>query len=245
MTDDTRQFHERNQSMIETMAHDSAFQDTNRLWFNQSFQYEYSYHFTWMGLPIIQYPQDMVAMQEVIWKVKPDLIIETGIARGGSLIFYASMLAMMGLEGEVIGIDVDIRSHNRQAIEAHPMFKHITMFEGSSVDEAIVQQVRDKAAGKQRVIVILDSNHTHEHVLQELQQYSPLVTKESYLVVFDTVINDMPAQLLGNRPWTPDHNPKTAVYEFLKTNDRFEIDNSIHQKLLITVAPDGYLHCVK
>jgi cephalosporin hydroxylase len=245
MTDDTRQFYERNQQVIDAMANDAAVQEANRQWLSQSLRYEYSYHFTWMGLPIIQYPQDIVAMQEIIWQVKPDLIIETGIARGGSLIFYASMLAMMGLEGEIIGIDVDIRPHNRQAIEAHPMFKYITMLEGSSVDKTIVQQVHDKAAGKQRILVALDSLHTHDHVLKELELYSPFVTPDSYLVVFDTIVEDFPAETPPSRPWGLGNNPKTAVYEFLKTNDRFEIDKSIHKKLLITVAPDGYLRCIK
>jgi cephalosporin hydroxylase len=177
--------------------------------------------------------------------VKPDLIIETGIAHGGSLIFSASMLELVGGNGQVLGIDIDIREHNRIEIEKHPMFRRITMIEGSSIDDSVVEQVHDFAKGKERVLVFLDSNHTQEHVLREIEMYSPLVTKGSYLVVFDTVVEDMPDGSFADRPWGKGNNPKTAVWEFMKTNDRFEIDKKIDNKLLITVAPDGYLKCVK
>ena len=206
---------------------------------------KYSYNFSWMGRPIIQFPQDIIAMQEIIWQVKPDLIIETGIAHGGSLIFYASMLELLGGNGQVLGIDIDIREHNRVEIEKHPMFKRITMIEGSSVDEKIAEQVHTFAKDKKRIMVFLDSMHTHDHALKEMELYSPLVTKESYLVVFDTIIEDMPEDFFPDRPWGKGNNPKTAVWEFLKTNDRFEIDKEMENKLLITVAPDGYLKCVK
>jgi cephalosporin hydroxylase len=206
---------------------------------------KYSYNFSWMGRPIIQYPQDMIAMQEIIWQVKPDLIIETGIAHGGSLIFSASMLELIGGNSHVLGIDIDIRQHNRVEIEKHPMFKRITMIESSSIDDTVVRQVYDFAQGKEKVLVCLDSMHTHDHVLKELQLYSPLVTKDSYLVVFDTIVEDMPEELFSDRSWGKGNNPKTAVWEFLKTNDRFVIDKDIENKLLITVAPDGYLRCVK
>lgn len=210
---------------------------------------KYSYNFSWLGRPIIQYPQDMIAMQEIIWKVKPDLIIETGIAHGGSLIFSASMLELVaactGVEGEVIGLDIDIRPHNRKAIEEHPMYKRITMIQGSSVAPEIVAQVVEKAKGKERILVCLDSNHTHEHVLAELRAYAPLVTVGSYCVVFDTVVEDMPKELAGDRPWGPGDNPKTAVFEYLKTHAEFEIDSEIQNRILITVAPDGYLKRVR
>ncbi|WDP88653.1 MAG: cephalosporin hydroxylase family protein [Desulfobacter sp.] len=201
---------------------------------------KYSYNFSWMGRPIIQYPQDILAMQEIIWDVKPDLIIETGIAHGGSLIFYASILELIG-KGEVLGIDIDIRSHNKEAIENHPMFKRISMIEGSSTDENIVKQAKEFTIGKEKILVTLDSNHTHEHVLKELELYSPLVTKGSYLVVYDTIVEDMPENAFPNRPWGKGNNPKTAVWEFLEKNNSFEVDKSIENKLLITVAPDGYL----
>ncbi len=245
MTSDIQEFDVRNAAIIRQMGENESLREITRDWFNATFPFEYTYHFKWMGIPIIQYPQDLVAMQELIWQVKPDLIIETGIARGGSLIFYASMLKMMDIAGEVIGIDIDIRPHNRAAIEAHPMYRYITMLHGSSTDPQIAAQVREKAAGKQRVLVALDSLHTHSHVLKELELYAPLVTKDSYLVVFDTIIEDMPESASADRPWGPGDNPKTAVRDFLKTTDRFKIDDSIQTKLLITVAPDGYLRCVE
>jgi cephalosporin hydroxylase len=204
---------------------------------------KYSYNFTWMGRPIIQYPQDMIAMQELIWKIQPDLLIETGIAHGGSLIYYASLFELIG-KGEVLGIDIDIRAHNRREIEAHPMFKRITMLEGSAIDETLVAEVAKHAEGKKTVMVSLDSNHTHEHVLRELELYSPFVTPGSYCVVFDTIVEDMPDQMY-DRPWDKGNNPKTAVWEFMKTNDSFEIDRDIDNKLLISVAPEGYLKRIK
>lgn len=208
-------------------------------------KYRYTYNFKWMGRPVIQFPQDMVAMQEIVWEQKPDLIVETGIAHGGSLIFYASILELIGGEGEVLGIDIDIREHNRVEIEKHPMFKRINMLEGSSIDENIIKQVFEIAATKKNIMVCLDSMHSHDHVRKELESYSPLVKKGGYLLVFDTAIEDMPAGSFPDRPWDKGDNPKTAVWEFLKNNDRFEIDKEIENKLLITVAPDGYLRCVK
>jgi cephalosporin hydroxylase len=184
-------------------------------------------------------------MQEIVWRVRPRLIIETGIAHGGSLIFYSSLLELLGEDGRVVGIDIDIRAHNRVEIEKHPLFKRITLIEGSSVAESTVAAVRQIASGRYPVLVVLDSNHTHDHVLQELRLYSPLVTKGSYLVVFDTVIEDMPAHAFPDRPWGIGNNPKTAVHEFLRTNDRFVMDKDIDTKLLLTVAPDGYLRCVE
>ena len=211
----------------------------------ESISPKYSYNFTWLGRPIIQYPQDMIALQEIIWHVKPDLIIETGIAHGGSLILSASILELIGGNGQVLGIDIDIREHNRVEIEKHPMFKQITMIEGSSVDEKVAKQVYDFAKDKKQILVVLDSMHTHDHVLKELELYSSLVTKGSYMVVFDTIIEDMPDDFYSDRPWGKGNNPKTAVCEFLKTNDRFVVDKEIENKLLITVAPDGYLKCVR
>jgi len=214
---------------------------TSLEWMSLANARKYSYHFEWLGRPIIQYPQDIVAMQEIIWAVQPDLIIETGIAHGGSLIFFASMLELIGGDGHVLGIDIDIRKHNRDEIEKHRMFKRITMIEGSSIAPDIAAKVCAYAAEKSRVLLVLDSNHTHEHVLEELRLYSSLVKQGSYIVVFDTVIEDLPADAFPDRPWGKGNNPKTAVREFLKTNDRFTIDSSIEKKLLITVAPEGYL----
>ena len=217
---------------------------------------QYSYNYAWQGRPIIQYPQDMMAMQELIWSIKPDLIIETGIAHGGSLIFSASMLAQLDMcdaieagvsfnpkesRRKVLGIDIDIRAHNREAIEAHPMASRIQMIQGSSVAPEIIEQVKQVASGYKRILVCLDSNHTHEHVLAELQVYAPLTSVGSYCIVFDTIVEDLPAEMFPDRPWGPGDNPKTAVWEYLKTHPEFEIDESIQNKLLITVAPDGYL----
>jgi len=230
------------------VARMAADQDLQRLAadvFLRSCKYRYSYNFSWMGRPIIQYPQDMVAMQEIIWDVQPDLIIETGIAHGGSLVYYASLLELLGKEGLVLGIDIDIRTHNRTAIEAHPMARRIQMIEGSSIDAGVVAQVAAVAKGRGKVLVTLDSNHSHEHVLRELQLYSPFVTEGSYMVVFDTVVEDMPKSMFPDRPWGPGDNPKTAVHEFLRSSDRFVINSQLEKKLLLTVAPDGYLRCVK
>jgi cephalosporin hydroxylase len=230
---------------IERLAADTAFQGMSNIWIREQIRHKYSYNFTWLGRPIIQFPQDIVAMQEIIWRVQPDLIIETGVAHGGSLVFYASMLELIGRSGLVLGIDVDIREHNRIEVEKHRMATRISMIQGSSIAEKTLEQVRDVAAGKRVVLAVLDSHHTHSHVLRELELYSPFVTKGSYLVVFDTVIEDMPEDSFPDRPWGKGDNPKTAVWEFLKTNDRFVIDKTIQDKLAITVAPDGYLKCTK
>jgi cephalosporin hydroxylase len=217
---------------------------------------KYSYNFSWLGRPIIQYPQDVVAMQELIWQVRPDLIIETGIAHGGSLMLSASMLALLDYcdavearvpldlanpRRKVIGIDIDIRARNRAAVEAHAMAHRIEMIQGSSIDPEVVAKVRSKAAGKDRVLVCLDSNHTHAHVLAELEAYAPLTTLNSYCVVFDTVIEDLPPDLFPDRPWGPGDNPRTAVREYLRTHSEFQIDKDLDHKLLISVAPEGYL----
>ncbi len=207
---------------------------------------KYSYNFSWMGRPIIAFPQDMVAMQELIWKVRPDLIIETGVAHGGSIVYYASILELVGGEGLVLGIDIDIRKHNRDLIEAHPMMKRIKLIEGSSVSKEIINQVKQIVAAKKNVMVCLDSNHTHDHVLEELKLYAPFTSVGSYCIVFDTAIEDMPADWdWGVRTWGVGNNPKTAVFEYLKTHPEFEVDKSIDSKLLISVAPDGYLKRIR
>lgn len=206
---------------------------------------QYSYNFSWMGRPIIQYPQDMIAMQEIIWEIKPDYIIETGIAHGGSLIYYASLLELIG-HGEVIGIDIDIREHNRKEIEAHPMMKRIKMLQGSSIDKKNVEEIKNLVGDNKKIIVCLDSNHTHEHVMNELELYSPFVSTGSYIVVFDTIVEDLPEGYFSQkRPWGISNNPKTAVQQFLKENDNFVVDEQIDNKLLVSVAPQGYLKRIK
>lgn len=248
------------ESKMPTTKREQNIQASARDFLLDSVQEKYSYNFEWLGRPIIQYPQDMVAMQELIWKVRPDLIIETGIAHGGSLIMSASMLTLLDYcdaaantqmldsgspRRKVLGIDIDIRAHNRAAIEAHPMANRIEMIQGSSVAPEIIAQVHQRAKSCPRVLVCLDSNHTHDHVLAELHAYGPLVTIGSYCVVFDTVIDDIPPNIPPDRPWGPGNSPKTAVREYLKTHSEFEIDKKIDHKLLISVAPDGYLEKVR
>jgi len=211
---------------------------------------KYSYNFSWMGRRIIQYPQDLIAVQEIIWDVKPDLIIETGVAHGGSAVFFASLLELNAQCGgpkdaEVWCVEIDLRVHNREALVSHPMYPRLRIFDGSSVDEKIASIIAEKAAKCERVMVILDSNHTHEHVLGELNLYASLVSIGSYCVVFDTVIEDLDGVEFADRPWGRGNNPKTAVAEFLRTNHDFLVDYSIDQKLLISAAPGGYLKRVR
>ncbi|WP_407493099.1 cephalosporin hydroxylase family protein [Pseudooceanicola sp. MF1-13] len=241
---------------IANLEQDKEINQTAARFLQQSAALQYPYNYHWLDRPIIQYPQDIVAMQEIIWEVRPDLIIETGIAHGGSLIFSASMLALMDMEdaiksGEtinpaeskrkVLGVDIDIRAHNKTAIEAHAMASRIQMIQGSSIADDVVAQVREVAAGYDRVLVCLDSMHTHDHVLAELEAYAPLTSKGSYCVVFDTLIEDMPEGTYPDRPWGPGNSPKSAVHEYIKTNPEFEIQKDIAQKLMITVTHDGFL----
>lgn len=237
-------------SNIKGLSEDKDLQGMSRVWLRETSKHGYTFNFTWLGRPIIQLPTDIVAMQELIWQVQPDLVIETGIAHGGSLIFTASMLELVASCGgpsdsKVLGIDIDIRAHNRAAIEAHPMFKRITMIEGSSIDASIIEQVQQHAASAKRIMVFLDSNHTHEHVLAELRAYAPLVSLDSYCVVLDTGIEHMPADSSPDRPWGKGDNPHTAVMAYLKENNNFRIDTDRHHKLLISVAPDGFLQRIK
>ncbi len=253
-------FYEEQSKRIESFSKDEQLRSISHGWLKKSMGSAYVYNFDWLGRPIIQYPNDIVAMQELIWQIKPDLIIETGIAHGGSLIFSASMLAMLDMceaietgqtldpkvsKRKVLGLDIDIRQHNKEAIEAHPMASRIEMIQGSSIAPEVIQQVQHIAKEYKTILVCLDSNHTHDHVLAELEAYASLTSVGSYCVVFDTVIEDMPKEMFPDRPWGPGDNPKTAVWEYLKTHPEFEIDKSIPNKLLITVAPDGYLKRVK
>lgn len=229
---------------IARFGHDTEFRALSNQWRAMALERKYMNNFSWLGRPLIQLPQDAMALQEIIWAVQPDLVIETGIAHGGSLVLSASMLEMIG-KGEVLGVDIEIRAHNRQAIEAHPLAKRIRMLEGSSIAPEIVAQVQAAAAGKKSVLVCLDSNHTHEHVLAELQAYAELVTVGSYCVVFDTFVEDMPDDYVWtDRPWGKGNNPKTAVWEWLPSHPEFQIDKSIEDRLLVTSAPDGFLRRV-
>lgn len=203
----------------------------------------YPYNFTWLGMPVIQFPQDLVALQEIVWRVRPQLIVETGVAHGGGTIFLASLLDLIGGESGVVAIDVDIRQHNRQAIEAHPLARRVTLIEGSSTNPNVVERVAAQAQGK-RVMVVLDSDHTHAHVLAELSAYAPLVRKGSYIAVLDTIVERMAPDEIGDRPWGPGNSPMTAVREFLRHDRRFEIDTALENTLLVSVAPGGYLRCL-
>ena len=240
-----QKFQDEKKKNINLIGKDEKLKKTGFDFIINTAKYKYSYNFSWMGRPIIQFPQDMVAMQELIWEVKPDLIIETGIAHGGSLIYYASLMKMMDIEGKVLGIDIDIREHNRKEIEKHPVASRIQMIQGSSIDESIIAQVKQVAKNYKKIMVVLDSNHTHDHVLQELRAYASLTSINSYCIVFDTVVEDMPEGSFPDRPWDKGDNPKTAVWQYLKENKDFMIDESIHNKLLITVAPDGYLKRIR
>lgn len=255
-----QQFKRQCQHEISALAGDGKLADLTRVWIHRANEKKYSYHFEWLGRPIIQYPQDMIAVQELIWHVRPDLIIETGIAHGGSIIMSASLLAILDYcdaanagsvldpaapRRKVVGIDIDIRVHNRMEIEAHPMFSRIEMIEGSSISRDVIKKVQNIAAGYNRILVFLDSNHTHEHVFAELEAYAHLVTVGSYCVVFDTIIEQLPDDAFPDRPWGKGNNPMTAVRQYLQGHSEFKIDRHIPEKLLITVAPDGYLKRIK
>ena len=213
-------------------------------WSIEAIRQRHTYAFSWMGRPIIQMPADIVAVQELIWRVKPNLIVETGVAHGGSLVLYASILELLGEDGLAVGIDVEIRSHNREALDAHPMRNRIRLIERSSTDPEVVDEVCHLAQQRPRVMVMLDSNHSHSHVLRELEVYSPLVPKGSYLIAMDTIVEDFPAGSFPDRPWGKGDNPKTAVHEFLRRNARFRVDQELEDKLLISSNPEGFLECI-
>ncbi|WP_369613685.1 cephalosporin hydroxylase family protein [Marichromatium sp. PS1] len=253
MKDDRESFIAERTARVEDYRDDGPLQEAAEGFMRESLRARYSYQFDWLGLPIIQYPQDVFALQEIIWTTRPDVIIETGIARGGSLIFSASMLALLDLTDaeragvpvadrrRVVGIDLDIRAHNRQAVESHPLAGRIEMVEGDSTDPAVLDEVRRSIRSEQRVMVCLDSSHTHDHVVKELDLYAPLVTPGCYCAVFDTVIEEFETAVFPGRPWSQGNNPMTAVRDFLARDSRFEIDASISDKLLLTVARGGFL----
>lgn len=245
MNDPVAQFFREVKENIRKLGGDPALEGLSNIWMRETSRSRYSYNFTWLGRPIIQFPPDILAIQELIWRLRPDVVVETGVAHGGSLVLSASILELLGGSGRVLGIDVEIRPHNRAAIETHALAKRITLLEGSSVDARIVDQVQAFCRGSKNVLVLLDSNHTHAHVAEELRLYSSLVHEGGYLVVFDTIIEDMPDGYYAGKPWGKGNNPKTAVWAFLKENQRFEIDREIQAKLLITVCPDGFLRCLK
>lgn len=237
-----KEFFNERHADIDAMGEDAEFRQKSLDWMLHADKYKYTYNYTWMGRPIIKFPNDMVIQQELMWNLKPDLVIETGIAHGGSIIFTASMMEMMGIEGEVVGVDVDIREHNRKEIESHPMMKRITMYEGDSVAPLMVERVRKHTEGKKCVLVILDSLHSHDHVYKELQAYADMVTIGSYCVLPDTFIEFFPkGYYSGTRPWDVGDNPYTAMKQFMSETEHFEIDKSLTNKAMITETIDGYL----
>lgn len=239
-----KQFIQERGNVIKKMGKDKELIRKSLEWMIHAYQYYYTYNYAWMGRPIIKFPNDIVILQELIWKIKPDVIIETGIAHGGSIIFSASVLELIG-KGEVVAVDIEIRKHNKDEIEKHPMFKRITMLEGSSVDEKIFNKIKEKTEGKEKVMVCLDSLHTHKHVFKELKMYSQLVTPGSYLICPDTFIEFFPPGYFKDRLWDVGNNTMTAIREFLKNNDNFVIDRDINDKLMITEGYDGYLKKIK
>jgi cephalosporin hydroxylase len=245
MTDIDPEFEARNRRFIDDMAADETLRELSLQWITRAVPHEYPYHFKWMGLPIIQHPVDMVAIQEIICRVRPQLIIETGVARGGSVVFYASLLELLANGGRVVGVEIALRPHNRRAIDAHPMASRIDLIGGSSISPQVIEQVRSKAAGRAPVLVILDSNHTHGHVAEELELYGPLVTMSSYMIVLDTIIADLPKRVYPHKAYGPDSNPKAAVQQFLHRRTDFVVDQEFERKLLLSSAPSGYLRRVR
>lgn len=254
--DETAKFAAERAAAISGYGHDADFIALSRDWLQQSMARRYVYNFDWLGRPIIQYPQDIMAVQELICQVRPDVVVETGIAHGGSLILSASVLAMLDYgdavaagtvldpaqpNRRVVGVDIDIRSHNRAAIEAHPMASRITMIEGSSIAPDTVSAVRAAVGDARKVLVFLDSMHTHNHVMGELDAYAPMVSPGSYCVVFDTFVEDMPPAFFADRPWDVGNNPMTAVNDWLPAHPDFTVDTAWDHKLMVTVARGGFL----
>ncbi|MFV1975931.1 MAG: cephalosporin hydroxylase family protein [Candidatus Scalindua sp.] len=230
---------------IDALGKDSGLKRLSYDWFVNACKHNYCYNFSWLGIPFIQCTQDIIALQEIIWAIKPDMILETGVARGGTSIFFASMLELIGQEGEVVAVDIDIRKHNREKISSHPMSRRIRLLEGSSVEDSISEKVYEIAAEKSSILVCLDSNHTHKHVLRELELYAPLVTVGSYCVVFDTGIEDFPEEMYTECPWGKGNNPKTAIREYMNKTDDFILDREMENKLLVTGAKDGYMKRIR
>ena len=244
---------------INKQSQDQLFLELSQNWMNQSWKHKYTYHFNWLGRPIIQMPQDILALQEIIWNIKPDLIIETGIAHGGSLCLTASLLALLELEEmqnnsisqdeiikrKVIGIDIDIRQHNRELIENHFLSDKIEMIESSSVNKDTFNKIKSLSKDYSNILVMLDSNHTESHVLEELNLYSSLISKNSYCIVFDTIVEKMDSEFSKNRPWNKKNSPQSAIQKFLKRNKNFIVDKTIDKKIILSMAPGGFLKKIK
>jgi cephalosporin hydroxylase len=242
MSEELEKFYREKKERIDAQGSNEKLREQSFGFLRESLKSLYSYNFSWLGRPVIQYPQDLIALQEIIWETKPSLIVETGIAHGGTTIFFASMLELIGGSGRVLSIDIDIRAHNRPLIEAHPLAKRVKLLESGSLDQVAVDEAARLASKAGAVMVVLDSNHTHQHVLSEMRLYSKLVTTGCYMVVFDGVVEQFPELFIDEeRPWGKGNNPLTAIREFLKEDPSFQIDWDILNKLMISAAPEGYL----
>lgn len=245
LADPIRAFQEQVERNLDQQRSDAEVRRTSAAWLRRTHELGYDYNFSWFGRPVLQLPQDLMALQELVFAIRPDRIVETGVAHGGSLVFFASLLHLLDRGGRVLGIDLDIRAHNRRELEAHPMHKHIDLLQGSSTADTTLAAVRTAVVGSERIMVVLDSDHTEAHVLAELRAYSPLVTSGSYLVVCDTIVEDLGADAFPNRPWGPGNSPKSAVAKFLAETRDFVVDERIDGKLLLSNSPNGYLRCVR
>lgn len=226
---------------IARLGRATELQATSARWRQQTHALHYDDNFTWLGQPIRQLPQDIMALQEIIWRTRPDLIIETGMAQGGSLALFASLLQLLGDNGLAVGIDIDVSDHTRAALANHPLAHRMAIVQGSSTDADVASAMRLSAGNRRCVMVVLDSHQDEAHVLRELQLYAPLVTPGSYLVVCDTIVDHLEAGSDANAPWGPGNSPRSALVKYLATDDRFEIDHRIDQQLLLTNCPGGYL----
>jgi cephalosporin hydroxylase len=241
MSNELNEFYRLRADSISELSRSQDLQDMGVKLMRDSAPHRYAYNFDWLGIPAIQLPTDLIAMQEIIWAYKPEVIIETGVAHGGSLVFYASMLSLLGNNGFVVGVDIEIRKHNRDVLESHPMYDKIKLVEGSSTSPDTLAKIQ-ALVGNRRALVILDSDHSRDHVLQELYAYEQFVAVGGYIVVMDTTLEDQPDNFIVNRPWDKLNNPKTAVREFLNSRaGHWLADRKIDGKLLMTVCREGFL----
>ena len=232
-------FQEWRKKLLASQSKDIQFKDSSSNWMQLAVDNKYSYQFDWLGVPIIQMPEDLILFQDIVYKTQPDLIIETGVARGGSVVFWASIQKLCGINGKVLGVDIDIRQYARNAIINSNFKDEIYLIEGSSVEDQVVSQVKNYVLQHKKIMVVLDSNHTHEHVLSELEIYSKFVTKDCFMLVLDTVIDDL--NIDPDRSWGPGSSPKSAVKEFmLKNSAEFTREQSYEDRALLSVAPYGY-----
>jgi cephalosporin hydroxylase len=232
-------FQEWRKKLLASQSKDIQFKDLSSNWMQLAVDNKYSYQFDWLGVPIIQMPEDLILFQDIVYQTQPDLIIETGVARGGSVVFWASIQKLCGITGKVLGVDIEIRQHAKNAIFDSNFKDEIHLIEGSSVEDQVVNQVKNYVSQHKKIMVVLDSNHTHEHVLSELEIYSKFVTKDCFMLVLDTVIDDL--NIDPDRSWGPGSSPKSAVKEFMsKNSEEFIHEQSYENRALLSVAPYGY-----